>query len=363
MSTSSLLRWLRADQYDWLTGYLATRGLIGHARALMTVITAVPTLCVIVMQISKDGPTGVASTFTWLAAAIGVGSTLLWIWRWPTRTQFRIFALSACSGLAVVSVLVPAPQAGLIYTYGLMIAGAFLALFQNITLMLYNFALVVCVAAVQSARLAAAGHPSLSVAMLGLVVLANIVVPLAIYIMGRALAGDLLQAEHDPLTGLYNRRAFLSKTIGMLMSRTDTDSEVVVALIDLDKFKHINDRYGHDAGDRALVHVARALLKAAGSRAIVSRSGGEEFLVLTTAPPDDPSALARQICDAISTCPAHVTASVGTATAPLDGSGEAEHEDFVRDLISAADTAMYKAKRSGGNQVRHYEPQEPGSPT
>ena len=144
----------------------------------------------------------------------------------------------------------------------------------------------------------------------------------------------------------------------MLMARADADVDVVVALIDLDKFKRINDSYGHDAGDRALVHVARALLSAVGSRAIVSRSGGEEFIVLTTAPPDDPAALARQICDAISRCPAHVTASVGTASALLDSSGEAEHEDFIRDLISAADTAMYRAKRSGGNQVRHYEPQE-----
>jgi diguanylate cyclase (GGDEF)-like protein len=219
---------------------------------------------------------------------------------------------------------------------------------------LYNFAVATAVGSWEALSLARAGHPSLAGVDLWLVIEVNIALPVAILILVRALAGDLLRADRDPLTGLLNRRAFAHEALGMILARRGIDSHLVVMLIDLDHFKALNDRCGHAAGDHALVQVAQALLAAADKQAVVARSGGEEFLLAGTSSGCNAESLATQVCRAIAASAAGVTASIGTACARLHETA-ADPQLVLQELISASDAAMYQAKRLGGNQSQHHE--------
>lgn len=348
--------WQHPDKYDWLTGYLQSRHVINRARAAMVVVVGGPLLALTFLLHSVDGPTsGAGRTLAWLPTIVGALALLLWIWRWPSRTQFAIFAVSCSTALALVCLLIPDPRSSLTCTYALMIAGTLLALFQSAKLMAYNFVLVAAVVATAAIRLAGSGHLSLVAVALVQVLLANVAIPIAAYRIVGSLGNDLAHADRDPLTGLYNRRAFRTETLGwMLTGERGTGACLTIVLLDLDAFKAVNDTYGHDAGDRVLVQVAQTLLATVGDSGIVSRSGGEEFLVATTDHPESAQLVAQRMCDAIAASPVPVTASVGSATARLDDNADRDHRGLLEQLIIAADTAMYRAKRNGGNQTYHF---------
>ncbi|MFR9702624.1 GGDEF domain-containing protein [Aeromonas sanarellii] len=146
------------------------------------------------------------------------------------------------------------------------------------------------------------------------------------------------QASQDPLTGLLNRRGFMEHC-----ARAPKQGALVV--LDLDDFKQINDRHGHEAGDRVLAAVGRYL--AAQGDLVASRFGGEEFVLLL--PEGDAlaqQARCEQIRQAIATLPLagiQVTASLGLVPGTREW-----HFDT---LFSQADRALYRAKRSGKNRV------------
>ena len=151
------------------------------------------------------------------------------------------------------------------------------------------------------------------------------------------------QADHDALTGLYNRNALEEMT-----ARRFHNSDTICCLfLDLDKFKPINDQYGHKAGDRVLQIVAHRLRTGLKSQDIVARVGGDEFLVLLAMPDHDHdlhhlcTRLATSICQPIAVGETEV--SVGVSIGVSLGS---HSDDSLETLIAQADKAMYKAKRS-----------------
>lgn len=156
------------------------------------------------------------------------------------------------------------------------------------------------------------------------------------------------QARTDPLTGLPNR-AHIDEILdaGSWLS-TRVHSAVVV---DVDRFKPLNDEHGHLVGDEVLRLLAQRLARSVRGGDIVARWGGEEFCVLMVGDSDDASALATRIVTAIGAHPFEtaagslvVTASAGSATG---GSGPQNALEILR----AADAAMYDAKRGGGNRA------------
>ncbi len=348
-------RWWRADQYDWLSGYLAARGISAATRALMALIAASMVLCLMALLAGSDGPRGpVPVAMTWVAAGGGVAGMLLWMWRWPSRLQSVAFAVTCNTAVALACLAHPNPLAALIGCVAFATFGAYMAFFHTTGLVLYNFAVASAVALFEALSLARSGHPSLAGVDLWLVVEVNIALPLAIRILMRALAGDLLRADRDPLTGLLNRRAFAHNVLGTMLARRGIDAHLVMLVIDLDNFKALNDKRGHAAGDHALVQVAQALLAAADNQAVVARSGGEEFLVASTSASCNAAPLAAQMCKAIETSTARVTASIGTACALLDKTTPSEHQSLLEELITTSDAAMYQAKRMGGNRFHHH---------
>ncbi len=153
------------------------------------------------------------------------------------------------------------------------------------------------------------------------------------------------EANHDGLTHLLNRRTFDNHLSGFLASNPD-DVRGAVLLLDLDGFKEINDRLGHQTGDMVLIGIAEQLTRSAPEAAVVARLGGDEFAVLIPDVGSEASTMA--IVEQLRTeltrpivvdgFPLSVGVSIGLAFAPT-------HGRTPEDLLSAADVAMYRAKR------------------
>ncbi len=167
----------------------------------------------------------------------------------------------------------------------------------------------------------------------------------------RRVARQLLHmAERDPLTNLYNRRRFHEELARMLADSSRHRECVGLLAIDLDGFKPVNDRFGHQAGDEVLVDLASELGSVVRRNEMFFRLGGDEFAILVpSASASELSELARRLCACIAGMsfnfnnqPAGVTASIGIALSARDG-------DNPESLIGAADRAMYLAKALGGN--------------
>lgn len=162
-------------------------------------------------------------------------------------------------------------------------------------------------------------------------------------------------AQHDPLTKLYNRTA-MDAQLQQALTRAQRDrAQVAVILIDLDRFKAINDTLGHQTGDRLLVAVAQRLREAVRASDIVARIGGDEFIVIL---PDLDNAMSvtgiaskikRMLQDRypVDDHLLYTTPSIGITMYPADG-----HD--AEALLRNADTAMYHAKEQGRNNFQFF---------
>lgn len=155
------------------------------------------------------------------------------------------------------------------------------------------------------------------------------------------------QALYDPLTDLPNRRFLVETLAGKLHRAEETGETVTILYMDLDGFKPINDRYGHDYGDEVLKVTAQRILSNLRHTDVAARFGGDEFVVVADTIPDRRiiSNLARRIVAAVEK-PVHINGSeirigisVGISIYPHNG-------DSIELLLSSADTAMYRAKSS-----------------
>ena len=166
----------------------------------------------------------------------------------------------------------------------------------------------------------------------------------------------------DPLTGAYNRR-FLAAEMDRAFSRASRGGEELSAIaLDLDRFKEVNDRLGHDTGDRLLQEVAAAVSGSLRASDVFCRLGGDEFLVLCPATDGAGAAvIAERLRGRIAEAAARVvpevavTGSLGIATYPADA-------DAPDTMLSNADAALYAAKRAGRDTVAHFGPLRTGVP-
>jgi diguanylate cyclase (GGDEF)-like protein len=164
-----------------------------------------------------------------------------------------------------------------------------------------------------------------------------------------------MMADHDSLTGLPNLRSATAHTDAIIARLPLADSSAALFFVDLDGFKAINDRHGHDAGDHLLKAVAAALLGIVRSGDIVARVGGDEFLILLTdfgeTPLPDLEKFAQRIIEAVGTDVRYqgqvlkVGASVGVT--PLG-----KERDSYDAAVKRADSAMYQVKNAGRNGYR-----------
>ena len=160
----------------------------------------------------------------------------------------------------------------------------------------------------------------------------------------RLVAGLKTEARVDALTGLLNRRGFEERFAVEVARATRAGARLAVVTFDLDHFKRVNDERGHEAGDRALAALAAVIRDRARAGDLAARWGGEEFVVvLPGAEADAARAFAERVRAALAATALGVTVSagVGAGEPPLD----------PRALLSAADAALYAAKRAGRDRT------------
>lgn len=159
------------------------------------------------------------------------------------------------------------------------------------------------------------------------------------------------QALNDPLTGLPNRRG-VQQFIDFEIGRAKRQSEALsIILCDIDRFKQVNDKYGHDAGDLALQHVATLFKSSIRHQDAVSRWGGEEFLfVLPSTKEVDGEHLAEKIRRSLAHTPVQLKDDQLTITASF-GVAQLNLSIGLDNALTQADKALYQAKENGRNQV------------
>jgi diguanylate cyclase (GGDEF)-like protein len=167
----------------------------------------------------------------------------------------------------------------------------------------------------------------------------------------------LYRADHDALTGMPNRGLFQDRLAAALAASHRTRQPFAVLFVDLDRFKAVNDRLGHPAGDALLIEAGARIAACARESDTVARFGGDEFAVILTEVGGFAEAeeVAQRICVALAAPfmlpqgEAQVASSVGIALSPTHGSDAATLEEH-------ADQALYVAKRGGGNRWCVYSP-------
>jgi diguanylate cyclase (GGDEF)-like protein len=163
-----------------------------------------------------------------------------------------------------------------------------------------------------------------------------------------------IQATHDGLTGLFNRVAVLRALTGEIDRAQRKGSSVVVALVDLDHFKRVNDQYGHLAGDEALRWFSAAVSAAIRPYDHAGRYGGEEFLlVLNEIPPEFAEHRLATLHKSISNLQVRARESEFTVNCSLGATvfNPSKGPALAESLLAVADHALYAAKATGRNRV------------
>jgi len=160
----------------------------------------------------------------------------------------------------------------------------------------------------------------------------------------------------DGLTGIYNHRAFKERLLNEIERCRRYETQLTLLILDLDKFKNVNDTYGHLFGDFVLQKISTIIRGSVRTVDTVARYGGEEFaIILINTDKQECYQTAERICSNVESftfekdnTKVKMTISIGMASYPTDG-------DESQELIANADMAMYSSKREGGNQVSMYQ--------
>jgi two-component system cell cycle response regulator len=157
----------------------------------------------------------------------------------------------------------------------------------------------------------------------------------------------------DPLTGTFNRHYFSSQLTSEFAYAARHEQPLSVIMLDIDFFKKVNDTHGHLGGDAALVHVAQVFAKGLRTEDLLSRYGGEEFVILLRGIPIDRStAVADRLRQSLETQPVVHGETTFTITASFGCASLADSEaTTIEALLEAADRRLYRAKEAGRNRV------------
>ncbi len=164
-------------------------------------------------------------------------------------------------------------------------------------------------------------------------------------------------SQHDSLTGLPNRELLFEYAEYLLAQARRVNANSAVLFIDLDRFKPINDLYGHEAGDKVLQEIARRLQACTRKEDVVSRLGGDEFIIVLPRiqSGDDPETVAQHILEKLAQ-PIRLGPLEVTVSASIGISIFKTHANDIDSLIRYADLAMYSAKQDSRNNYKIYTP-------
>jgi diguanylate cyclase (GGDEF)-like protein len=347
--------WQQPDQYDWMSGYLASRHLQRLSRFLIASVVIILGVIPLVMLFSPSGPQGeIHRTTAIVMSVLSFGGASSWLLGWPSRRQSALFAVGANVGVTIAVLIAGTPATALLACATFAPIAGYVGLYHSSRLLAATLVNALVTTILAGLRIAASGDTAMAVGHVLGVVIAVLAVPFGSQVLLHLLTLDARMSNTDPLTGLRNRRGYDQSVLQLIAAADRTQSQwLAVMLVDLDGFKQINDSHGHSFGDTVLIAVADNLRRCSAMSSVVARLGGEEFLVAELTESDAPVTLAERLREAIAAMPYGVTASVGVAAMPVDDIEWTAVAATIRQLGDAADAAMYEAKRAGGDQVRY----------
>lgn len=345
--------WRQPDHYQWLSDYLAARNLQLFTRYMMAVIVLLLGVVPVLMLFTPAGPSGdVPRALSVVVTASCAVMALLWLLRWPTRSQSTTFVVVANMGVATSCLVEAWPGTGIQGCTAFAALAGYVAFFHTSRHLAFTLAMALGTGLICAIEIVMSGDLALASSKLLILVVGILAVPFSVQVLVHTLGLDALKSDTDPLTELPNRRGF-HRSVRVLAAESSRDSNahLSVVMVDLDDFKRINDTAGHAAGDRALIAVGDILRHSRRGDSVVGRVGGEEFVVALSGDRHDAIGLAERIRREIAQVPARVTASIGVASSSLFRAVPHDIPGRVDDLLDSADRAMYDAKRAGGDRV------------
>ena len=348
-------RWpSKLDHYYWLTAYLAARDMQKSAcRVVATIILCLGAIPPTLMA-SPAGPHGLPNQA--LAVSVTICCLVmgaLWLrQRWPTRTESQLCVMAGTVCIAVAALIAANPVVGLLGSTTFVVVSAFTVVFHCGRLLAFTWSVGAATLGVLAVRLAA-NDPALAACSVVLVALINVFVAFAARLVLRLLDTDIPHGDIEPLTGLLNRDAFYDRVATLIGARSRReDRHLVVIVVSLDGFSLLTAMTGKAGTHRARVAIGQHLRETVRRDAIVAHVGDAEFLIAEPFTSPDPAALAVRVRGAISTAPFRLTASIGVISTPLRPLANHPSPDVLDELLTLATSAMYEARRAGGNQYR-----------
>lgn len=342
-----------ADHYYWLTAFLAARSM---QTATCRVIAAM-TLGLGVMPLALVASSASVRTVPhWLVAtAVLLCCTVIaamW-WRpgWPTRVQSQTAAVTGAGCIAVACLLPTEPLVGILGCTAFLMQTVFVGFFHSARLMAVIWAVAAAVLIVLGVREAPV---SVTVAVCAVVLLASINGFAAFAcVMVIKMLDTQIRHDIEPLTGLLTRDAFFEKVLTLIGARSRNDDlHLVIAVLDLDGYSALLSMSGVAGAHRARITVGHQLRETLRRDTVLAHVGETEFLVAELFTQADPHPLLERMRGTVTNPPSRLTASIGAVIAPLSPLRQHGRDDVLEELLTLASSAMYEARKAGGNQIR-----------
>lgn len=348
-------RWRGLDHYYWLTAFLAARGIQRTTcRLVALVMTGLGAISLALIW-SSTGPQGIPNQI--LAVAVSLccwGMALLWLQpRWPTAPQSRMCVALGSLCIAVSCLIQQDAVIGLFGATTFTMVATYAAVFHTTRWVAVSWLATGATLVVLAVRLA---NTDLTFAICAVLLVAFIV--LFVSLTGRAtislVDADILHENFEPLTGLLNRDGFYEKATTLLAARNRGDDRfLATAVINLDSFSLLGQFVGTSGSNRARIDIAQRLRETARRDAVLAHFADSEFVIADLFDSADASALIERVRGTIAGAPSHLSASIGVVTTPLQPLVQLPPNDVLDEVIAIAANAMYRSRKTGGNNVTY----------
>lgn len=350
-----------SHDYDWLKHQRSTRAIEPLCRALLGVMTLIFGITGIFKLIGPDAP---PTELGQLAAGIVVVSCFLVAGLWftqpfPGRPGLIAFGIFADIGLAGSVLMVTDRESA---TYGcitFVITGTYATVFLSAKWLLAHVVWSTGVTAMVFALAYQEPDADMSTLTARALVMftAVILLPIFAHLTWRTLYRDARYSDRDPLTGLYNRRGLDAAVSELFDQARISGSALAFIVVDIDKFKLVNDVHGHSVGDQVIKRTATRIGTHLGEQAVIGRVGGEEYLAVISGSRHLVVVLIDGLIAALSNCSDSVptTVSIGAVILPTESKAWTGGPSAISVASNVADAMMYQAKAAGGNRVRTAE--------
>jgi diguanylate cyclase (GGDEF)-like protein len=358
--------WREPVDYAAQVQYFTKRSLADAVKVLIGGGTGLVAVVLLAIQFPSAGSDTIASD---VVVAMFAALTIFWagVWccrPWPSRRWSIGFVVSCDIGIAVVGLHDTNWLSGLFGFNAFGLIGVYLLFFDGPKVLALHTLWILVSTTAFAVQVGGADFDGVAFAAKTLMVAAGAAAtPLGIQFGIWVLRNDANESVTDPLTGLLNRRGLHLHVGDLVRDGYSKDAHVVVMVVDLDRFKAINDTFGHAVGDEVLIRSARRIKSAVRGSALVARVGGEEFVIVDLTEPGHTERITERVRSAVAAPADHapITASVGVTSVALANfaAPEVDPAALLDTIIGHADHAMFDAKRHGGNATIHIPPVDP----